>query len=133
MIRPAASAISSRPAISVQMSPASVQSSDATMNESNDNQLIEVKDLRTHFLLPQGLVRAVDRASFTIRRGKTLGVVGESGCGKSVTAQSILRIVPAPGKIVSGEILYRRLTADGGGSEEVVDLTKLDGAAVRPR
>jgi peptide/nickel transport system ATP-binding protein len=96
------------------------------MNESNDNRLIEVKDLRTYFFLPQGLVRAVDRASLTIHRGKTLGVVGESGCGKSVTAQSILRIVPAPGKIVGGEILYRHRISGEGGSEEVVDLTKLD-------
>ena len=68
--------------------------------------LIEVKNLKTSFQLREGIVRAVDGASFAIRRGKTLGVVGESGCGKSVTAQSILQIVPKPGRIESGEITY---------------------------
>ena len=66
--------------------------------------LVEVTDLRTHFYLEEGVVRAVDGVSFTIEREKTLGVVGESGCGKSVTAQSILRIVPRPGRIVTGRI-----------------------------
>ena len=67
--------------------------------------LVEVRDLKTHFTLREGIVRAVNGASFNIRRGKTLGVVGESGCGKSVTAQSIMQIVPKPGKIVDGEII----------------------------
>ncbi|HUX88955.1 MAG TPA: ATP-binding cassette domain-containing protein, partial [Chloroflexota bacterium] len=62
--------------------------------------LLEVRDLKTHFPLDEGTVRAVDGVSFTIHRGRTLGIVGESGCGKSVTAQSILRIVPPPGRIV---------------------------------
>ena len=65
-------------------------------------------------LLPgRGLVKAVDGASFDIYAGKTLGIVGESGCGKSVTARSIMRIVDRPGKIVGGQILLRR---DGNGS-----------------
>ncbi len=68
------------------------------------NTLIEINDLKTYFYLREGVVRAVDGATFSIRRGKTLGVVGESGCGKSVTAQSILQIVSRPGQIVSGEI-----------------------------
>lgn len=90
--------------------------------------LIEVKNLKTYFFLPQGIVRSVDNASFNIYRGKTMGVVGESGCGKSVTAQSILRIVPTPGKIVDGEILFHQLAQqDGEGSvEEVIDLAKMD-------
>ncbi|MEM7534546.1 MAG: ABC transporter ATP-binding protein [Chloroflexota bacterium] len=70
----------------------------------NDDILIEIKDLKTYFTLREGVVKAVDGASFSIRRGKTLGVVGESGCGKSVTAQSIMQIVPKPGQIVEGEI-----------------------------
>ena len=92
--------------------------------------LLEVKDLRTYFPLHEGTVRAVDGVSFTIRRGRTLGVVGESGCGKSVTAQSILRIVPPPGRIVSGEIIYHRHNGHG---DEQIDLTRLDpmGKAIR--
>jgi oligopeptide/dipeptide ABC transporter ATP-binding protein len=93
--------------------------------------LLEVRDLRTYFPLHEGTVRAVDGVSFTLRRGRTLGIVGESGCGKSVTAQSILRIVPPPGKIVSGEILYHRRR--DGGDDEAIDLTQLDphGKAIR--
>ncbi len=66
--------------------------------------LIEVRDLKTYFYLREGTVKAVDGANFSIVRGKTTGVVGESGCGKSVTAQSIMQIVPKPGRIVGGEI-----------------------------
>ena len=71
---------------------------------TDNDTLIEIKDLQTHFYLREGTVRAVNGASFILRRGKTLGVVGESGCGKSVTAQSIMQIVPKPGQIVEGEI-----------------------------
>ncbi|HET7769565.1 MAG TPA: ABC transporter ATP-binding protein [Chloroflexota bacterium] len=90
--------------------------------------VLEVKDLKTHFPLREGLVRAVDGVSYKLHRGRTLGVVGESGCGKSVTAQSVLRIVPRPGKIVGGEILLHRDggSGGGGGGRETVDLTKLD-------
>ena len=100
----------------------------ATMSEFDHSLLIDIQHLKTHFQLAQGLVRAVDDASFQIRRGKTLGVVGESGCGKSVTAQSILRIVPPPGEIVGGQIMYHRRTGGDGvsQSEEVMDLTALD-------
>ncbi len=93
--------------------------------------LLEVRDLRTYFSLDEGTVRAVDGVSYTLRRGRTLGIVGESGCGKSVTAQSILRVVPRPGKTVGGEIIYhRRRTAT---TTELVDLLKLDphGSAIR--
>jgi peptide/nickel transport system ATP-binding protein len=67
-----------------------------------------VRDLKTYFFQDDGLVKAVDGASFDVYAGKTLGIVGESGCGKSVTARSILRIVDRPGKIVGGQILLRQ-------------------------
>jgi oligopeptide transport system ATP-binding protein len=67
--------------------------------------LLEVKGLKTHFFTQDGTVKAVDGISFTIGDGKTLGVVGESGCGKSITAMSILRLIGRPGRIVAGEIL----------------------------
>ncbi|HET8627006.1 MAG TPA: ABC transporter ATP-binding protein [Thermomicrobiales bacterium] len=89
--------------------------------------LLEVRNLKTYFETDEGIVRAVDGVSYTIYRGQTLGVVGESGCGKSVTAQSILRIVPRPGRIVSGEIIFHRRRPGPGGTTitEQIDLTKL--------
>jgi oligopeptide/dipeptide ABC transporter ATP-binding protein len=70
------------------------------------SELLRVQDLRTHFFTHEGTVRAVDGVSFTIMKGETLGLVGESGCGKSVTALSIMRLIPSPpGRILSGEIL----------------------------
>ena len=86
--------------------------------------ILSVRDLRTYFRQDEGVVRAVDGASFDLRPGTTLGIVGESGCGKSVTARSILGIVEHPGRVESGEIWLRRRTADG--REEPVDLTRLD-------
>jgi oligopeptide transport system ATP-binding protein len=69
--------------------------------------LLEVDDLRTHFFTREGVVRAVDGISFTLEQGKTLGIVGESGCGKSVTALSIMGLIPKPpAKIVSGKVLF---------------------------
>ena len=68
--------------------------------------LLEVRDLRTHFATADGLVKAVDGVSFSIRNGATLGVVGESGCGKSVTALSVMRLIERPGRIVSGTIRF---------------------------
>jgi peptide/nickel transport system ATP-binding protein len=96
--------------------------------------LVELKGLRTYFHLAEGVVRAVDGVDLTIERGRTLGVVGESGCGKSMTAHSIMRIVPSPGKIEGGEILFHRLL--GGresGVREVIDLAGLkpNGAEIR--
>jgi oligopeptide/dipeptide ABC transporter ATP-binding protein len=96
---------------------------------NGNNVLIKVKDLKTYFFLDEGTVRAVDGVDMTIKRGKTLGVVGESGCGKSVTARSILRIVPKPGRIVGGEInLYRSFGTNGKSCEmaEEVRLTELN-------
>jgi len=69
--------------------------------------LLEVRDLHTHFETDDGVGRAVDGVSFSVAAGCTLGILGESGCGKSVTALSILRLVVPPGRIVSGEIRYR--------------------------
>jgi oligopeptide/dipeptide ABC transporter ATP-binding protein len=68
--------------------------------------LLEIRDLRTSFATPDGEVRAVDGVSFALEAGETLGLVGESGCGKSATALSILRLVPAPGRIGGGAILF---------------------------
>jgi oligopeptide/dipeptide ABC transporter ATP-binding protein len=90
--------------------------------------LLEVKNLKTYFFLDEGTVRSVDGVDFSIQRGQTLGVVGESGCGKSVTARSILRIVPKPGRIVDGEITFHRVadTRPGSTDFDLVDLTKLN-------
>ena len=68
--------------------------------------LLEVKDLRTVFKTREGEVKAVDGVSFELERGQTLGIVGESGCGKSVTASSIMGIVQPPGKVVGGSVMF---------------------------
>ncbi|NLE74036.1 MAG: ABC transporter ATP-binding protein [Actinobacteria bacterium] len=69
--------------------------------------LLEVKDLKTHFFTREGVVHAVDGVSYSVEKGKTLGLVGESGCGKSVSAMSIMRLIPdPPGKIVQGNIMF---------------------------
>ncbi|MCD6136146.1 ABC transporter ATP-binding protein [Candidatus Bipolaricaulota bacterium] len=83
--------------------------------------LIDVRGLKTYFYTEDGVVRAVDGVDFTIEPEKTLGIVGESGCGKSVTALSIMGLVQSPpGKIAAGEIIYSQ---DG---KKEVDLTKLN-------
>src|SRR5260221_10828703 len=83
--------------------------------------LLEVEDLRTHFFTLDGVTRAVDGVGFEVRAGETLGIVGESGCGKSVTALSIMRLLPPMlGRTVSGAIRF-----DG------IDLLGLDEAAMR--
>src|SRR6201986_3105608 len=68
--------------------------------------LLEVKNLRTQFRTRAGVVRAVDGVSFHLDSGELLGLVGESGCGKSITALSVMRLIAPPGKIASGEILF---------------------------
>lgn len=68
--------------------------------------VIEVKNMNTHFFTSKGVVKAVDGVDFEINSGETLAIVGESGCGKSVTSKSILRLVPDPGEIVEGEINF---------------------------
>ncbi len=72
-----------------------------------EENVLEIKDLKTYFYTPDGIVKAVDGINLSIKKGSLLGIVGESGCGKSMTAMSILNLVPQPpGRIVSGEILY---------------------------
>jgi peptide/nickel transport system ATP-binding protein len=72
-----------------------------------EQRLLDVKNLKTYFFTDEGMVRAVDGVDLYIKQGETLGVVGESGCGKSVTALSIMKLIPQPpGKIVEGEIIY---------------------------
>jgi peptide/nickel transport system ATP-binding protein len=91
--------------------------------------LLEVKDLRTAFDLAEGRVVAVDGATFTVRQGETLGIVGESGCGKSISARSILRITGATDENISGQILYHRQVGEGHAVHtKTVDLLKLDAA-----
>lgn len=90
---------------------------------NQEDVLLEVKGLKTHFFLQQGIVRAVEDVDFTVHRGQTVGIVGESGCGKSVMARSVMSIVPPPGRIVEGEILFR-LTE--GNTVEVVNMAALD-------
>jgi ABC-type dipeptide/oligopeptide/nickel transport system ATPase component len=69
--------------------------------------VLEVNDLKTHFFTREGVVQAVDGISFSLEKGKTLGIVGESGCGKSVTALSIMGLIPKPpARIVGGEVLF---------------------------
>jgi peptide/nickel transport system ATP-binding protein len=109
----------------------------------NANNLLEIKDLKTQFFTDDGIVRAVDGVSFDLERGKITCIVGESGCGKSITARSILQIVDPPGRVVEGKILFHRTArgidalATGNGdrrysapamsaSSEVIDLAALD-------
>lgn len=80
--------------------------------------LVTVEDLRVHFFLDEGVVKAVNGVNLAIPRGKTLCVVGESGCGKSITAFSLLRLIAHPGEIVSGRIIYQSDEGD-------IDITAL--------
>jgi len=88
--------------------------------------LLSVRDLKTYFLMDEGVVKAVDGVTFDVHAGQIFGIVGESGCGKSVAVKSVLRIVEAPGKIVHGQILLRRPRQDGAAGQEEVDLAQLD-------
>lgn len=83
------------------------------------SRLLEVNDLKTYFYVNEGILKAVDGVSFSIKTEETLGMIGESGCGKSVTAHSILRIVPSPGKLVGGQILLER-------DDRAIDLAELN-------
>uniref|UniRef100_A0A7C4PS56 ABC transporter ATP-binding protein n=1 Tax=Anaerolinea thermolimosa TaxID=229919 RepID=A0A7C4PS56_9CHLR len=91
----------------------------------NGNKFIEVRDLHVDFDVRAGIIKAVDGMWLEINRGQTVGVIGESGCGKSVTARAIMNMVPKPGKISGGEILYHRKNKE---TDEVttIDITKLD-------
>jgi peptide/nickel transport system ATP-binding protein len=87
---------------------------------SDSEFLVRIENLKTYFRTMDGTVRAVDGVSLDIKPGEALGLVGESGCGKSVTAFSILRLLPKSSQIVEGQILYRR------SDHETLDLTKVD-------
>ncbi len=78
-------------------------------NMNEPTELLRVDGLKTYFYTEDGIVRAVDGVSLKVRQGETLGVVGESGCGKSVTSMSIMRLISSPGKIIEGEIRLRGL------------------------
>jgi peptide/nickel transport system ATP-binding protein len=96
--------------------------------------LLSVRDLHVSFALDEGLVRAVDGASFDVMPGRVTGIVGESGCGKSVTMRAILQLIDAPGRIESGEILFESRTgAADGRSFETIDLSKLPRHGARLR
>ncbi len=84
---------------------AKVQPSAAGMDDGDN--VVRLEDLYVNFYTTLGVVRALNGVSFNIPRGKVLGVVGESGCGKSITGLSILQLVPRPGKTVSGKILFQ--------------------------
>jgi peptide/nickel transport system ATP-binding protein len=86
--------------------------------------LLSVRNLKTYYFQDEGTVRAVDGATFDVHVGRTLGVVGESGCGKSVTARSIMRLIEKHGRIMDGTMIYRR--GFGTDSETEVDLTTLN-------
>ncbi|MGH2557681.1 MAG: ABC transporter ATP-binding protein [Thermomicrobiales bacterium] len=86
--------------------------------------LLELRNLQTYFFLEDGVVKAVDGAHLQVKRGETLGIVGESGCGKSVTARSILQVVDPPGRIVGGDVLFRR-HGENGQEPEVVNLARM--------
>jgi peptide/nickel transport system ATP-binding protein len=90
------------------------------MVQETENYLVKIDNLKTYFRTIDGIVRAVDGVSFDIQPGEALGLVGESGCGKSVTAFSILRLLPKTSQIVEGSILYNR------GGDQPIDLTKVD-------
>ena len=89
------------------MSDWSVSNSLATWRQEEGlGALLEVRNLRTYFYTQEGVVKAVDGVSYGVSEGEALGIVGESGCGKSVSALSIMRLIPPPGRIVGGEIIF---------------------------
>src|ERR1700682_5588849 len=106
--------------------PMAGESKRASTVASERETLLSVRNLKTYFPQDEGTVKAVDGVSFDLYPGGPLGVVGESGCGKSVTARSILGIVDRPGRIVEGEIHFRRRVGDGmPEADRTVDLAKL--------
>ena len=84
-----------------------------------DERVLEVKNLKTYFFTNRGVVKAVDGVSFHINQRECVGLVGESGCGKTVTSLSIMRLVPPPGQIVEGQSLYRGTDLRALGEQEL--------------
>jgi len=106
------------------MQPTPTQTNDAKqMNEDRGDVVLSVRNLKTHFSTDDGVVKAVDGVTFNLHQGEVLGVVGESGCGKSITMKSVMQLVGKPGRIVDGQILFKR-NRDGTNTEEV-DIAKL--------
>ncbi len=101
------------------------------LESADTTPLLHINNLQTYFFTREGVVKAVDGATLEVQPGKTLGIVGESGCGKSITAKSILQIVDKPGRVVGGEIFYTR--QEGNGQARTIDLLKLahDSAEMR--
>ena len=104
------------------------------MAEQKAIPLLEINDVHVQFEVRAGIVHAVDGLTFNINRGGTLGVIGESGCGKSVTAKAVMQMVPKPGKITQGKVIYHRKDKyDPSKPIETIDITSLspDGDAIR--
>jgi oligopeptide/dipeptide ABC transporter ATP-binding protein len=91
---------------------------ESELSGKKPEKLLEIKNIRTYFYTEEGVVKAVDEVSFDIYKNEVLGLVGETGCGKSVTALSILRLVREPGKIIDGSIKYK--------GENLLDLSEAD-------
>ncbi|GAI18341.1 unnamed protein product, partial [marine sediment metagenome] len=87
--------------------------------------LLEIKNLHTYFYTERGTSRAVEGVSFNIPKGETVALVGESGCGKTVTALSIMRLVPTPGEIIQGELIFQ--------GEDLLDLPSERMRSIRGR
>jgi ABC-type dipeptide/oligopeptide/nickel transport system ATPase component len=92
--------------------------SDQESLKTKDRALLEIRNLKTYFYTEEGVVKAVDGVSFDMYEDETLGLVGETGCGKSVTALSILRLVRVPGKILEGSVIFK--------GRDLLDLTEKD-------
>ena len=103
-----------------------VQTDLTTQASQSQQPLLEVNDLKTYFYVNEGVLKAVDGVSFGINQEETLGLIGESGCGKSVTAHSILRIVPSPGKLIGGRILLNH-------DDQTIDLAELNPSGTKIR
>ena len=101
--------------------------------DAHNKLLLSVRNLKTYFPLDEGTVRAVDGVSFDLNTSQTIGIVGESGCGKSITARSILGILDHPGRIEEGEILFSKQGSDGETNSDAVDLVQLDPNGVEMR
>ena len=92
--------------------------------DKDSQPLLSIRDLKTYFVMDEGIAKAVDGVSFDVFPGQVVGIVGESGCGKSVTIKSVLQIVQKPGRIVDGQIYWRHKEVNG--REDVIDLVTLD-------